>query len=186
MTELDERKAAVLRAIVEQYVDTAQPVGSQTVTSTTGLGVSAATVRNEMAALEQEGFLVQPHTSAGRIPTDKGYRLFVDRLSQLRSLTLAERRAISTFLDGAVDLDDVMQRAVRLLAQLNRQVALIQYPSLTRSSVRSPSISARFWVTPSMRRAVSKCGLSSRAQAPAGLQAGSSNTLGRGRIKVSA
>ncbi len=65
MTELDERKAAVLRAIVEQYVDTAQPVGSQTVTSTTGLGVSAATVRNEMSLLEREGYIAQPHPSAG-------------------------------------------------------------------------------------------------------------------------
>ena len=66
MTELDERKAAVLRAIVEHYVDTAQPVGSQTVTSTTGLGVSAATIRNEMALLEREGYIAQPHPSAGR------------------------------------------------------------------------------------------------------------------------
>ena len=89
-----------------------------------------------MAALEDEGYIAQPHTSAGRIPTDKGYRLFVDRLSTVKPLSPAERRAIQTFLDGAVDLDDVVDRTVRLLAQLTRQVAVVQYPSLTRSTVR--------------------------------------------------
>ena len=89
-----------------------------------------------MAALEEEGYIAQPHTSAGRIPTDKGYRLFVDRLSTVKPLSTAERRAIQTFLDGALDLDDVVTRTVRLLAQLTRQVAVVQYPSLTRSSVR--------------------------------------------------
>ncbi len=89
-----------------------------------------------MAALEEEGFIAQPHTSAGRIPTDKGYRLFVDRLSQVKPLSPAERRAIEKFLSGAVDLDDVMRRSVRLLAQITRQVALVQYPSLTSSALR--------------------------------------------------
>jgi heat-inducible transcriptional repressor len=89
-----------------------------------------------MAALEEEGYLRQPHTSAGRVPTDKGYRLFVDRLSRIKPLTPAERRAIERFLVGAVDLDDVVHRAVRLLAQLTRQVAVVQYPSLARSKVR--------------------------------------------------
>jgi heat-inducible transcriptional repressor len=89
-----------------------------------------------MAVLEEQGFIVQPHTSAGRVPTDKGYRLFVDRLSAVRPFSSAERRAIETFLAGAYDLDDVVMRTVRLLAQLTRQVAVVQYPSLTRSSVR--------------------------------------------------
>jgi heat-inducible transcriptional repressor len=80
--------------------------------------------------------IAQPHTSAGRVPTDKGYRLFVDRLAQVKPLTAAERRAVQAFLDGAVDLDDVLRRSVRLLAQLTRQVAVVQYPSLARSSVR--------------------------------------------------
>ena len=100
------------------------------------LGVSPATVRNDMAALEEEGFITQPHTSAGRIPTDKGYRLFVDRLSQVKPLSGAEKRAIATLLEGAIDLDDVVQRSVRLLAQLTRQVAIVQYPVLSRSTVR--------------------------------------------------
>src|SRR6185503_228698 len=100
------------------------------------LGVSPATIRNDMAVLEEEGYIAQPHTSAGRIPTDKGYRLFVDRLSTIKPLSQAERRAIETFLNGAYDLDDVVGRTVKLLAQLTRQVAVVQYPSLTRSAVR--------------------------------------------------
>ena len=132
----EERRLAVLRAIVEDYVSTREPVGSKTLVERHHLGVSPATVRNDMAALEEEGLIAQPHTSAGRIPTDKGYRFFVDRLTQIKPMSAAERRAISTFLEGAHDLDDVIQRSVRLLAQLTRQVAIVQYPTLSRSSVR--------------------------------------------------
>jgi heat-inducible transcriptional repressor len=98
--------------------------------------VSSATIRNDMSALEDEGLIVQPHTSAGRVPTDAGYRMFVDRLTSLKPLTSAERRAIETFMTDAVDLDDVLHRAVRALAQLTRNVAVVQYPSLSRSRVR--------------------------------------------------
>jgi len=139
---LDERKLSVLRAIVEDYVSTQEPVGSRALVERHGLGVSPATVRNDMASLEEDGFIAQPHTSAGRIPTDKGYRLFVDRLAAIRSLSAAERRAIETFLDGAVDVDDVVQRTVRMLAQLTHQIAIVQYPSLTRSTVRHVEIVA--------------------------------------------
>jgi len=132
----DDRKLAVLRAIVEDYVSTREPVGSKALVERHKLGVSPATVRNDMAALEDEGFIAQPHTSAGRIPTDKGYRLFVDRLTAVKPLTPAEKRAISSFLEGAVDLDDVVHRTVRMLAQLTRQVAIVQYPTLSRSTVR--------------------------------------------------
>ncbi|HET7068694.1 MAG TPA: heat-inducible transcriptional repressor HrcA, partial [Nocardioides sp.] len=132
----DERRHAVLRAIVEDYVATQEPVGSKALVERHGLGVSPATVRNDMAVLEEEGLITQPHTSAGRIPTDKGYRLFVDRLTTIKPMTTAERRAIATILDGAVDLDDVVQRSVRLLAQLTHQVAIVQYPTLSRSTVR--------------------------------------------------
>jgi heat-inducible transcriptional repressor len=133
---LDDRKLEVLRAIVEDYVATQEPVGSKALVERHKLGVSSATVRNDMAVLEEEGYLRQPHTSAGRVPTDKGYRLFVDRLSRIKPLTPAERRAIERFLVGAVDLDDVVHRTVRLLAQLTRQVAMVQYPSLSRSRLR--------------------------------------------------
>jgi heat-inducible transcriptional repressor len=132
----EERRLAVLRAIVEDYVATEAPVGSKGLVERHGLGVSPATVRNDMAVLEEEGFITQPHTSAGRVPTDKGYRLFVDRLTGLKPMSAAEKRAIATILDGAVDLDDVVQRSVRLLAQLTRQVAVVQYPTLSRSTVR--------------------------------------------------
>ena len=133
---VEDRKLAVLRAIVEDYVSTQEPVGSKALVERHRLGVSPATVRNDMAALEEEGFITQPHTSAGRVPTDKGYRLFVDRLSQVKPLSGAEKRAIATLLEGAIDLDDVVQRSVRLLAQLTRQVAIVQYPVLSRSTVR--------------------------------------------------
>jgi heat-inducible transcriptional repressor len=132
----DERRFEVLRAIVADYVATQEPVGSKVLVERYNLGVSSATVRNDMAALEDEGYIAQPHTSAGRVPTDKGYRLFVDRLSEIKPLSTAERRAIHGFLEGALDLDDVLRRSVRLLAQLTRQVAIVQYPMLARSSVR--------------------------------------------------
>jgi heat-inducible transcriptional repressor len=133
---LDDRKLAVLRAIIEDYVSTTEPVGSKTLVDRHNLDVSPATIRNDMAVLEEQGYIAQPHTSAGRVPTDKGYRLFVDRLSRVKPLSAAERRAIETFLAGAYDLDDVVARTVRLLAQLTRQVAVVQYPSLRTSSVR--------------------------------------------------
>ncbi|WP_189115691.1 heat-inducible transcriptional repressor HrcA [Pilimelia terevasa] len=132
----DDRRLDVLRAIVEDYVLTQEPVGSKALVERHRLGVSPATVRNDMAALEEEGYIRQPHTSAGRVPTDRGYRLFVDRLSRVKPLSVAERRAMERLLVGAVDLDDVVHRTVRLLAQLTRQVAVVQYPSLARSSVR--------------------------------------------------
>jgi heat-inducible transcriptional repressor len=136
----EDRKLAVLRAIVEDYVATEEPVGSKALVERHGLGVSPATVRNDMAVLEEEGFITQPHTSAGRVPTDKGYRLFVDRLTTLKPMSAAEKRAIATILNEAVDLDDVVQRSVRLLSQLTRQVAVVQYPTLSRSTVRHVEI----------------------------------------------
>jgi heat-inducible transcriptional repressor len=133
---MDDRKLQVLRAIVTDYVSSQEPVGSKALVEKHDLGVSPATVRNDMAALEEEGYITQPHTSAGRIPTDKGYRLFVDRLGTIKPLSSAEQRAIQTFLSGALDLDDVLLRTVRLLAQVTQQVAIVQYPTLSTSTVR--------------------------------------------------
>jgi heat-inducible transcriptional repressor len=127
---------AVLRAIVEDYVSTGEPVGSSGLAARHTLGVSPATIRNDMAALEEEGLIAQPHTSAGRVPTDAGYRVFVDQLATARRLTVAERRAIETLLDGPLELDQIVERAVRALAQLTHQVAVVQYPSLQASAVR--------------------------------------------------
>ena len=132
---MDERKFAVLRAIIEDYVATQEPIGSKSLVERHSLKVSPATVRNEMAVLEDEGYIVQPHTSAGRIPTDKGYRTFVNRLNEVRALSSAETKAITQVLQGAVD-DDVMQKTVKLLAQLTGQVSVVQYPILSNSVVK--------------------------------------------------
>jgi len=131
----EERRQAVLRAIVEGYVATHEPIGSKALAETPQLGVSSATIRNDMAILEEEGLIAQPHTSAGRVPTDKGYRSFVDHLAA-SALPESHKRAIGTFLSDAVDLNDVVERSVRLLSQLTRQVAVVQYPSLRESQVR--------------------------------------------------
>ena len=130
------RQLEILKAIVDEYVATEEPVGSKTIASRAGLGISPATIRNEMAVLEDAGLITQPHTSAGRIPTNKGYRVFVDQLDQIKPLSNAERKAIENFLDGASDLDDVISRTVRLLAQVTKQVAVVQYPSLIKAKVR--------------------------------------------------
>lgn len=136
MGSADERRFEVLRAIVADFVATQEPIGSKSLVERHNLGVSSATVRNDMAVLEAEGYITQPHTSSGRVPTEKGYREFVDRLEDVKPLSSAERRAIQSFLESGVDLDDVLRRAVRLLAQLTRQVAVVQYPTLSTSTVR--------------------------------------------------
>lgn len=131
----EERRRAVLAAIVEGYVSTSEPVGSKALAAHTALGVSPATIRNDMAILEDEGLIAQPHTSAGRIPTDKGYRSFVDHLASA-AMQDSHKRAIATFLADAVDLNDVIERSVRLLSQLTRQVAVVQYPSSQGAAVQ--------------------------------------------------
>src|SRR3954466_4398661 len=132
---VSERSLAVLRAIVHDYVDTREPVGSKAIVERHAFGVSAATIRNDMALLEDEELIAAPHTSSGRVPTDKGYRVFVDHLAELRPLTAAQRHAISSFLQGPGDLDDVLVRTVRALTQLTGQVAIVQYPSFAQASV---------------------------------------------------
>ncbi len=133
---MDVRKLHILGAIVEDYVATREPVGSKSLLERHELGVSAATVRNDMSVLEEEGLITQPYTSAGRIPTDKGYRVFVDHVAQVKPLSAPERRAIRSFFEGAHDLDDLLARTVRLLAQLTQQVAVAQYPALRQAHVR--------------------------------------------------
>ena len=131
-----DRRTRVLKAIVRDYVSAREPVGSRSLVERYDLGVSPATIRNDMAALEEAGLIHQPHTSAGRIPTDQGYRHFVDSLDAVKPLSAPERRAIERALSGAVDLDDVIARAVRALAQITQQAAVVQYPSLQRVSLR--------------------------------------------------
>lgn len=133
---VSERSLEVLRVIVQDYVASREPVGSKSIVDRHSFGVSAATIRSDMALLEEEELITAPHTSSGRIPTDKGYRVFVDQLADLRPLTSAQRHAIETFLGQSSDLDEVLARTVRLLSQLTHQVALVQYPSLSRSLIR--------------------------------------------------
>jgi heat-inducible transcriptional repressor len=130
------RSLDVLRVIVQDYVASREPVGSKSIVERHSFGVSAATIRNDMALLEEEELIAAPHTSSGRVPTDKGYRMFVDHLADIRPLTPAQRQAIDAFLGASLDLDDVLARTVRLLSQLTHQVALVQYPLLSRSRVR--------------------------------------------------
>ncbi len=134
---ISERSLEVLRAIVSDYIDTSQPVGSKSLVERHGFSVSSATIRNEMAILEEEQLIIAPHTSSGRIPTDKGYRLFVDRLGEVKPLTIPERTAIETFIEGSSDLDEILGRTVRLLSQLTNQVAMVQYPTLEHGTVKN-------------------------------------------------
>lgn len=133
---VSERGLEVLRVIVHDYVESREPVGSKSIVERHQFGVSAATIRNDMALLEEEELIAAPHTSSGRVPTDKGYRLFVNHLADLRPLTSAQRTAIETFLGNSSDLDEVLSRSVRLLSQLTNQVALVQYPTFTHAAVR--------------------------------------------------
>ena len=133
---VSERSLAVLRAIVQDYVASREPVGSKTIVERHAFGVSAATIRNDMAILEEEELIAAPHTSSGRIPTDKGYRVFVDQLTDVRPLSQAQRQAIETFLGESSDLDELLARTVRLIAQLTKQLAVVQYPSFGSARVR--------------------------------------------------
>ena len=125
---MSSRRLEILRAIVDEYVATQEPVGSKSIADHHGLGISPATIRNEMAVLEDEGLITQPHTSAGRIPTDLGYRVFVDKLATVKQLSTAERRAIETFLQGSNDLEELLKRSAKLLADITKQVAVVTYP----------------------------------------------------------
>ncbi|HBU42267.1 MULTISPECIES: heat-inducible transcriptional repressor HrcA [Microbacterium] len=132
---VSERGLQVLRAIVQDYVDTREPVGSKAIVERHAFGVSAATIRNDMALLEDEELIAAPHTSSGRVPTDKGYRVFVDHLAEIRPLSPAQRAAIASFLQGPGDLDDALARTVRALTQLTGQVAIVQYPSFSKATI---------------------------------------------------
>jgi heat-inducible transcriptional repressor len=133
---LDERKRAVLRAVVTEFVATGQPVGSAHVVEVAGLDVSAATVRSDMGALEELGLIAQPHTSAGRVPTDHGYRWFVDDLSASPRVAGPEREVIEELLGSARDVDDLLARTTTVLSQLTRLVSLVISPAIATSRLR--------------------------------------------------
>src|SRR5438105_7988048 len=128
--ELGARKAAVLRAVVEEFVRSGEPIGSETIAERYGLGVSSATIRNDLAALEEMGYLTHPHTSAGRTPTDLGYRHFVDALPARGKLRDTQRRAITDYFQQAVgDLEEVLRGAAQLLSRLTQYAGLAVPPS---------------------------------------------------------
>jgi heat-inducible transcriptional repressor len=143
---VDDRKIAILRKVIEHYVSTGQPVGSSHIASLPGVTVSAATIRNEMAALEAEGLLAQPHTSAGRVPTDKGYRMYVDHLTstdvaKAGKLAAAQRQQLGDFVDTAhLRLEDTLHRTSLLLAQLTNYTAVVTGPSAVEAEVRSVQV----------------------------------------------
>jgi heat-inducible transcriptional repressor len=126
---LDERKGTILRAVVINYIRTGEPVGSGAIVRRYRLGVSSATIRNEMGALEDMGYLVQPHTSAGRIPTDLGYRFYVDALPRREALRESQRSAIAAFFGAPPDeLEEVLRRTASLLSRLTHYGAVAQPP----------------------------------------------------------
>jgi heat-inducible transcriptional repressor len=138
---LDERKAAILRAVVEEYIDTAQPVGSAHVVKSSGVTVSSATVRNDMATLEQEGYLRQPHTSAGRIPTEKGYRFFVDNLGAPAALRSSDAVQVRSFFEQAHgEIEQMLQDTSRLLGDLTSYAGVVVGPATTETTVRSVQV----------------------------------------------
>ncbi len=136
MRTLDDRKAEILKAIVRGYVRDGEPVGSKRIVSEADLGVSAATVRSDMASLEEAGYITQPHTSAGRVPTDKGYRFFVDTFGVTTSLSEEQKTAVERLLVGSSDLEELLRRTSTVLSRLTRFAALVVAPRLDRSRLR--------------------------------------------------
>ena len=149
--DLDERKARLLRAVVHEFIYTEKPVGSKSLTERYSLGVSPATIRNELAVLEEQGYLAHPHTSAGRIPTDRGYRFYVDALSGVGELARAQEETIARFFEGAADLEETLQRTSLLLSSLTHYTAMVAPPALDRSRLRHIEVvgdqtSERVWL----------------------------------------
>src|SRR5688572_2751519 len=135
---MDDRKAAILKALIEEYVETGQPVGSTTVARGAALGVSSATIRNEMAILEREGYVTHPHTSAGRVPTDKGYRHFVDHLSRQKDLQPAARQEVTSFFATAHHaLEDMLHETSLLLSRITAHAAVVVGPQPEGAKIRS-------------------------------------------------
>jgi heat-inducible transcriptional repressor len=138
---LDDRKTAILRAVVQEYISTAQPVGSSHIARAAEIGVSSATVRNEMAALEQEGYLVQPHTSAGRVPTDLGYRFFVDHLAAPGRVDASTTREVGAFFRAAHGrLEEMLHHTSDLLTRLTNNAAVVLGPKAEAATIRSVQV----------------------------------------------
>lgn len=132
----EARREAILKAIVADYVMDGEPVGSKRLVEELDLGVSPATVRGDMAALETEGYIAQPHTSAGRVPTDKGYRYYVDALAGSRALLPEHRAALDSLMRGSADIEELLRRASTVLSRLTHHASLVAAPRLDRTRLR--------------------------------------------------
>lgn len=133
-TELDERKAKILQAVIRNYLETGEPVGSRTISKYTDLNLSSATIRNEMADLEELGYILQPHTSAGRIPSDKGYRLYVDSMIQEKDREVTEMKEM--LLERQDRTENLLKQVVKVLAQNTQYATMISAPSVNRNKVK--------------------------------------------------
>jgi len=132
--QLDERKSKILQAIIRNYLETGEPVGSRTISKFSDLNLSSATIRNEMADLEEMGYILQPHTSAGRIPSDKGYRLYVDAMMEVREKEVVEMKEM--LLEKQDKMEVLLKNVVKLLAQNTNYATMISAPSLNRNKVK--------------------------------------------------
>ena len=133
-TELGERKLTILKAIIQNYLETGEPVGSRTLSKYTDLNLSSATIRNEMADLEDLGYIFQPHTSAGRIPSDKGYRLYVDMLMEEKEHEITELR--NTMLEKSDKVDQVLKQAAKVLAVNTNYATMVSAPVNSRNTLK--------------------------------------------------
>ena len=132
--EMDERKATILQAIIRNYLETGEPVGSRTISKYTDLNLSSATIRNEMADLEEMGYIIQPHTSAGRIPSDKGYRFYVDTMMEAKDREIEEMKKV--LVERQDRLEDMLKGVVKLLARDTQYATLITSPSAGRNKLK--------------------------------------------------
>ena len=132
--DLDERKWTILRAIIKNYLETGEPVGSRTISKYTDLNLSSATIRNEMSDLEELGYIISPHTSAGRIPTDKGYRLYVDKMMESKEAEIKEMKTM--LLEKADKMENLLEQATKLLAASTNYTAMVTTPMLRSRKVK--------------------------------------------------
>lgn len=136
---MDERKIKILQAIIDDYIDTAEPVGSRTIAKKYDLGISSATIRNEMSDLEEMGYLVQLHSSSGRIPSDKGYRLYVDKLMKHTDISQEEELMIKNMIlsPSIYEMEKAIKQSVLLLSTLTRLTCVVRAPSVRKSFLKS-------------------------------------------------
>jgi len=141
MVTLDDRKRKILHAIVDDYINTAEPIGSRTIARRHELGLSSATIRNEMADLEEMGYLAQPHTSAGRIPSDKGYRLYVDELMKVRELTIEEIESIKEAMEVKInELGQLIKQASAVMSRFTRYTSMAITPQIKKSILKAVQV----------------------------------------------